>query len=50
MDKILVTGGPWANNGMYFMSEQSNNKRTPGKLGMVHLTEKSFRELLETKI
>lgn len=36
----------WVNHGVYFMREHSNNKRTPNKLGMTHLTETNLRNLL----
>jgi hypothetical protein len=32
----------WSNNGPYFMTEQSNNKRTPSRLNMKYLTKEVF--------
>ena len=37
----------WTNHGPYFMKEHSNNKRTPKKLGMIHLTQNNLTCLLE---
>ncbi len=36
----------WANNGIYFMTEQSGNKRTPSKLNMKYLTKEVFSHVL----
>lgn len=36
----------WSNHGPYFMTEHSNNKRTPSKLNMKYLTQESFMEAL----
>jgi hypothetical protein len=36
----------WSNHGPYFMTEQSNNKRTPSRLNMKYLNPQSFEEAL----
>jgi hypothetical protein len=36
----------WSNNGPYFMTEQSNNKRTPSRLNMKYLTKEVFTHVL----
>ncbi len=36
----------WSNNGLYFMTEQSGNKRTPSKLNMKYLTKEVFSHVL----
>lgn len=36
----------WSNHGPYFMTEQSNNKRTPSRLNMKHLNLESFMDAL----
>lgn len=38
----------WSNHGIYFMTEDSNSKRTPSRLNMTYLSEDTFENLLET--
>jgi hypothetical protein len=37
----------WTNHGVYFLKDQSDNKRTPGKLGLKYLTEDNLDQLLQ---
>jgi hypothetical protein len=38
----------WANHGIYFANEQSNNKRTPARIGLTHFTAESLTAALTT--
>lgn len=37
----------WTNHGQYFQKEQSNEKRTPGKLGLTTITPENLTRVLE---
>lgn len=38
----------WSNHGIYFLKEHSNNKRTPSRIGLTHLTPESLTAALKT--
>jgi hypothetical protein len=37
----------WANHGIYFHNEYTNNKRTPGRIGLTSLTQKNLMVALQ---
>lgn len=38
----------WADHGIYFMREHANNKRTPARIGLTHLTAETLTAALKT--